>query len=116
MCLNLPLVRGGVGPLLPERHAILQFLSQGDSRPAEEATVQKPVSTHTHTLFPIICNTGAAHCPVADSAERRSLAQAFPGNRLLSAQLILVSNLLAGGVGDVGGGVLSASSSACLPS
>lgn len=34
-----------------------------------------------------------------DSAERRRLAQTFPGNRLLSAQLILVSNLAAGGNG-----------------
>lgn len=37
-----------------------------------------------------------------DSAERRRLAQMFPGNRLLSAQLILVSNLAAGGGGGVG--------------
>lgn len=52
MCLNPPpLVRGGAGPLLPERHAVLQFLCQGDGGSAEESTVQEPVSTHTHTLF-----------------------------------------------------------------
>lgn len=37
-------VRGGVGSLLPKRHAVLQLLSPSDSRPAEEASLQKPVS------------------------------------------------------------------------
>lgn len=78
MCFNPPpLVRGGVGPLLPERHAVLQFLSQGDGGTAEENAVQKPVSTHTNThtctLPPIICNTGAAHWRYPDSAERTNV-------------------------------------------
>lgn len=38
------LVRGGVTTLLPECHAVLQLLGQSDCGPAEENTLQKPVS------------------------------------------------------------------------
>lgn len=54
------LVWGGVRTLLPKCHAVLQLLSQSDRGPAEENTLQKPVSCSLMPTTPLARGGGCA--------------------------------------------------------
>lgn len=71
-------VWGGVGSLLPKRHAVLQLLSPSDRRPAEEASLQKPVSC-------VSLVSRQEHSP--DSAEQRCSSLWWNLKRWVSAWL-----------------------------
>lgn len=95
-------VWGGVWPVFPKCHAVLQLLCQSDCGPAEENPQQRPVSVYNPALTLLLLA----------SPERRSNAltgtnshsdfkeycwhpETFPGNQYPSAELILFSHYIA---------------------